>query len=840
MKDPVASAIADPTSEGLPNGPLSRFLLDPWASLRGAGRAVHAFALDALPWIIAGASVAVLALVAYKIFLARRELAMQSGARRIRILPPPEVDPKAAQVLWMGLHSLLRPWWQRLLHGQPRLSWEVSGAPEEIEVGIWVPESVPPGLIERAVEVAFPGARTVPAETDPLAGKADQPGAVEVCELALAEPDWFPIGDPGDDPLGLALASLTGLEDGEKAFIQIVAQPATARALHRIRQAARALRAGTKPGPSAWRAGRGRQSYRPAPDPTLEADVRAILAKASSPLWHCVVRVAVAAPTRAQARGRIHALAGSYALHEGRNGFRRRRRSGGLRAMKRRTLGGGYALSVPELAQIATVPAAGAVAGLERAGARTVPPPRALVAAGRVLGVADHSSTGRPVAISVEDARHHLHVIGETGTGKSTLLANLVLADAAAGRSAIVIDPKGDLVEAILERLPAGAEDRTCVLDPDDRDWAVGLNVLAGKDDDLIVDHILGVFKRIYEPWWGPRTDDIMRAACLTLRQVPGTTLAEVPLLLTSPEWRRAIRGQLGSVVGLSGFWDLYERMQESQRQQHIAPLLNKLRAFLLRGPVRAVVGQPHPKLNIEKLIDDGGLLLVRIPKGTLGEETSRLLGAFVVARVWQACMSRASRPESERADTALYVDEMHNYLALPKSFEDLLAEARGYRLSLVLAHQHMGQLPREMRESLAANARTKVVFACSPEDAHVLERHFRPTLTEHDLSNLATFQAACRPAISGGHGTAFTFRTLPPTGGSPARAAEVRAASASRFAEERKLLDTQIRNRHSELAKGNPLVPPVVPPVVPSVVPPAARPKTPHPRTHEPAGQDA
>lgn len=473
--------------------------------------------------------------------------------------------------------------------------------------------------------------------------------------------------------------------------------------------------------------------------------------------------------------------------------------------MQSRALGRPYLLSVPELSEIATLPAAGSVPGLELAGARTVAPSRALPVAGKVLGIGDHSSIARPVAISVEDARHHFHVIGETGTGKSTFLAQLVLQDAAAGRSAVVIDPKGDLVEAILDRLPPEAEARTCVLDPDDKDWAVGLNMLEGDDTDLVVDHILGVFKRIYEPWWGPRTDDIMRAACLTLKQVPGATLAEVPLLLTNYQWRRALRDRIRNVVGLQTFWDLYDRMPEAQRSQHIAPLLNKLRAFLLRGPVRAIVGQATPRLDVGSLIDSGGLLLVRIPKGTVGEETSRLLGAFVVARVWQACMRRASRPEHERADTTLYVDEMHNYLALPKSFEDLLAEARGYRLSLVLAHQHLGQLPREMRDALGANARTKVVFACSPEDATILERHFRPSLGDHDLSNLVAFQAACRPAIGGGHGPPFTFRTLPLDEGEQGRARAVRDASAERFAEPRLRVDVTIKKRHADLAGENP-----------------------------------
>jgi hypothetical protein len=661
-------------------------------------------------------------------------------------------------------------------------------------VSFVVPEIVPPGLVERVVEASWPGARTQQGQGDPL-GWLDGPAAVETTELALAEPEWFPIGTtPGSDPLTLGLAALAGLGDGETAVIQILAQPATSVGRRRFRRAARNLKTPTG---SSWRGGGSR--YRAPPDPSVEGDVRAILAKASSPLWRCQVRLGVCSPSRDIARGRIHGLAGSFAVFEGRNGFRRRRAARGARSLLARRLARPYLLSVPELAQIACLPAAGSIPGLERAGARTVAPPRALPTAGKVLGRSDHAGVERPVAVSVEDARHHLHVIGETGTGKSTLLANLVLQDVAAGRSTVVIDPKGDLVQAILERLPPGAAERTCVIDPDDKHRAVGLNVLEGDDDpDLVVDHIAAVFKRIYEPWWGPRTDDIMRAACLTLTQIPGATLAEVPLLLTHFEWRRAIQLRLTDVVGVSAFWKWYDRLPEPQRAQHTAPLLNKLRAFVLRGPVRAIVGQAESRLDIGGLLDSGGLLLVRIPKGTVGEETSRLLGAFVITRVWQACMKRAARAEADRPDTALYVDEMHNYLVLPKSFEDLLAEARGYRLSLVLAHQHMGQLPRDMRDALGANARTKVVFTCSPEDAFTLARHFTPELGEQDLSHLGAFQAACRPCVAGGQAQAFTFRTLPLAAGSTGRADAVKERSAALFAANRSVVEAQIRTRHT------------------------------------------
>jgi hypothetical protein len=775
---------------------LERYLRDPSGFGRGLVRAAKQTALDVLPWLVLGVLIVVLVMVGRRLLVRLRDRRLGHGARRVRILPPPQVDPQRARLLWMGMHAILRPWWKRLILGQPQLVWEVTSRPEELDFGVWIPESIPPGLVERAVEVAFPGARADIAEADPIE-MLGASGSAEVCELALAEPEWFPVGEQGEDPLALGLAAMGGLADGEAAAIQILARPVSSASRYRLLRAARVLRAGGKPGALSWRVGRGRSAYRPAPDPTLETDVRAILAKASSPLWHGLIRVAVVSPDPEAASGRIHGLAGSFAVFEGRNGLRRRRIHDGLSHLRRRTMRRPYLLSVPELAQFATLPGAGAVPGLERARARTVAPARTVPSSGRILGTADHAGVRRQVGVSIEDSRHHVHVLGETGTGKSTLLANLVLQDAAAGCSAVVIDPKGDLVEAILERLPDGAEQRTCVLDPNDEDAAIGLNVLSGDDPDLVVDHVLAVFKRIYEPWWGPRTDDIMRAACLTLTQIPGATLAEVPLLLSHYDWRRNVRERLTDVVGVSTFWSWYEKLPENQRVQHIAPLLNKLRAFLLRGPVRAIVGQADPKLDVGALLDRGGLLLVRIPKGTLGEDTSRLLGAFVIARVWQACMRRASLAEQARTDTTLYVDEMHNYLALPRSFEDLLAEARGYRLSLVLAHQHLGQLPREMRDALTANARTKLVFACSPDDATQLERQFKPELTAHDLSHLAGFQAACRPCVAGGQAPAFTFTTQPLGAGSPERAAQIRAASEAAYGVARRDIEEEIVHRH-------------------------------------------
>jgi hypothetical protein len=624
-------------------------------------------------------------------------------------------------------------------------------------------------------------------------------------ELVLSGPDWFPLGgDEGPDPLRLVLGQLAGLADHEHALVQVVARPATAREQRRLLAAGKRIRAGQPtsrtlrllelvlPGPP-----RTRTSL----DPTVSPDVRAVLEKASHPLYRCSVRLSVTAAEKGAARGRMHALAGAFAAYEGRVGLRRRRVFAAERKLRQRSLGGrGYLLSVPELATLAHLPADRAVPGLLRAGARRITPPPGLPDLGKPLGI---GASGAPVVLAVEDARYHVHLLGPTGVGKSTLIARLVLDDLAAGRGAVVIDPKGDLVEEILARIPKTAQELVDLLDPLDP-APPGLNVLEGGDHDLVVDQLVGIFRRVYERFWGPRTDDILRAALLTLLETgPGATLADVPRLLTDAHWRQQLLDDLDDPVGLEPFWESYDGLGEAVRAQMTGPVLNKLRAFLLRRPVRAIVGQEHSTIDVARCLDQGRLLLVRVPKGTLGEDTSRLLGSFVVARVWQAALARAGQPEQSRADCALYVDEVHNYLNLPTPLEEMLAEARGYRLSLCLAHQHLGQLPKEMREALSANARTKLYFQLSPQDAQTLGREVEPELAAHDLAHLPRYTAAVRLCHAGETGPAFTLTTTPLEPADAKQAEAVRAASRTRNGTDRaeveaELVDRQRRSRKS------------------------------------------
>jgi hypothetical protein len=604
--------------------------------------------------------------------------------------------------------------------------------------------------------------------------------------LRLARPEWFPLETRYDvDPLRALLGGAGHLEATEHAAVQVLARPATGRRVARCLRAAEAVRKGRSASIVARAldllSPRAQPASRNIIDLTAAADVRLILNKAASPLYEVLVRYAVASEAtdkkvRRVLRGRAHGIASAFAVFTGRNRFARRRLRHLARVMTQRRMGRGDLLSVPELAVIAHLPTDRAVPGLARAGARSSPPPPQIPMAGKLLGDSD-AGIRRPVALGVAEARYHVHVMGATGTGKSTLLTNLILDDVAASRGVVAIDPKGDLISDILDRLPATAADRVVLLDPDERSATPALNVLQGDDVDLVVDNVVGVFRRIFENFWGPRTDDVLRAACLTLLHGgQKATLDEVPELLTNADARRARIGGLDDPI-LKGFWAWYEAMSEAQQSQLIGPLMNKLRAFLLRDFVRRVVGSAQSSFEMADILN-GGICLVRVPKGVLGEETARLLGSFVVAAVWQAVTARARSGEEARVDAALYIDECQNFLTLPRSLDEMLAEARGYRLSMVLAHQHMGQLPFGLREAISTNARSKLFFAMSPEDSRVFERHVAPELTAHDLSHLGAYQVAARLIVEGAEQAAFTLRTRPALDAQPGRAALVRLAA--------------------------------------------------------------
>ncbi|MFD8493890.1 helicase HerA domain-containing protein [Amycolatopsis sp. NPDC059657] len=796
-------------------GWVGNYLRDPGTSLQHLLAALRDWALAWSPIVAPLLALAIAgAVTGRRWWRARCQSTLHRDARRITVLAPPTVDPAGGAAIWSNLVGLLRPAWKRFFTGQPHVALEYVFGEHGVTIGLWVPGVIPPRLVERAVEAAWPGSHTrTAAATPPLPTPAAGRRQITVGgQLRLQRPEALPIRTAFDsDPIRSLLGAPVGLSRDEHACVQVLARPVAGRRVAQARRAARRVHTGTSthlpgrildlitPGGNATRSahtpGAGRISQDPQTSLEYSAQNKAIVAKQRGPQYETVVRYAVTThlpadaadgemrQARDVARGRAHALASAFAPFDEHNRYHRRRLRHPARELATRRLGRGDLLSVPELAAIAHLPLDAEIPGVERAGAKAVAPPPGIATPGpdvKPLGVTN-TGHARDIGLRVPDARHHLHVLGATGSGKSTLLGNMILDDADHGRGVVLIDPKGDLVTDILNRLPRTAADRVVLFDADSLHRPPCLNPLEGGETDREVDNLVSVFRRVYSAFWGPRTDDLMRSACLTLRAQEGVpTLADLPKLLASEAFRARVTAGLTDPV-LTGFWQWYDELTDSARSQVISPLMNKLRAFLLRPFVKEAIAGGRSTVDMAQVLDEGGICLVRIPKGSLGEETTRLVGSLVVARTWQATTARARVPQRLRPDASMVVDECHNFLNLPYPLEDMLAEARGFRVAMTLAHQHLGQLPKELKEGISTNARSKVFFNASPEDARELSRHTAPRLSEHDLAHLGVYDVAARLVVNGAETEPFTMATTPLRDPVPGRAREIRAAIRAR-----------------------------------------------------------
>lgn len=401
---------------------------------------------------------------------------------------------------------------------------------------------------------------------------------------------------------------------------------------------------------------------------------------------------------------------------------------------------------------------------------RQVPPASTSSASGTVLADSTYPGMEAVLALSRRDRTMHVWLGGPTGVGKSTLMANMALQDMAAGDGLAVIDPKGDLITDLLERIPPNRRADVVVLDPSDVATSVGFNVLrvggSAADQELAVDHVLHVLKEQWRAYWGPRTEAVLRATLLTLTTTTASngqafTLCEAAELLTNKQFRRFVVGQPTVPASVGGFWRWYDGISEAERTQVIGPVLNKLSAFTQRTPLRLMLGQSDG-LDLARAMRERKILLVPLGRGQLGAETAGLIGSLLVAALWQTALGRTSVASQARRPWWLYIDEAQEVVRLPLEIADMLAEARGLQVGITLANQHLSQLPESVRHALLSTVRSQVVFQVEPADARVLARSFEPALTERDLRSLPAYEVAMRLCANGHTSRPVTGRTRP------------------------------------------------------------------------------
>jgi hypothetical protein len=366
----------------------------------------------------------------------------------------------------------------------------------------------------------------------------------------------------------------------------------------------------------------------------------------------------------------------------------------------------------------------------------------------------------RRFGIRPRDRRAHLYILGRTGMGKSTLLETLIASDLRAGEGLALLDPHGDLAMSVRGR--AEALRRTDLIDfaPAERPVAYNpLRVETPSQRYLVVSGIVSAFRKVWSDSWGPRMEHILRYALLTLAEFPGSTLVDLPRLLCEPAFRRSVVGRVtdGQV---RAFWAAeFEAYAKNFRSEAVAPILNKIGAFLASPVARAVVGDRQSSLDLRRVIDGGQVLVANLSKGKLGEDASALLGAVLLAGFEAAALSRADTPEPERRDFYLYVDEVQNFATL--SLADMLQEARKYRLNLTLAHQYLEQLDERLQQALLGNVGTLVAFRVGTRDAKVLAEEFFPEFSMEDLVSLPRGHIYLRLMIDGVVSRGFSAVTL-------------------------------------------------------------------------------
>ena len=371
--------------------------------------------------------------------------------------------------------------------------------------------------------------------------------------------------------------------------------------------------------------------------------------------------------------------------------------------------------------------------------------------------------------IRTDDRRRHMYIIGQTGTGKTTLLMNMLVSDIVAGRGVGFIDPHGDMAEHLLNYIPKERIEDIIYFNPADMAHPIAFNAIEKVDPEarhLVASGLMGVFKKIWPDVWSARMEYILNNTVLALLEIPGSTLLGINRMFSDKAFRKSVVDQLSDPI-IKTFWTQeYAKYQQRYEQEATAAIQNKIGQFSSAAVIRNIIGQPHSSFDFRKAMDEGKIIIMNLSKGRVGEDNSKLLGGMLITKIQLAAMGRVDIPEEERKDFYLYVDEFQNFVT--DSFATILSEARKYRLNLVITNQYIGQLVHDqntkVKDAIFGNVGTFVAFRTGGEDVEFLEeKQFGPDIVAQDLLNLPNYNVYLRLMIDGVPSRPFSAITLPP-----------------------------------------------------------------------------
>ncbi len=437
---------------------------------------------------------------------------------------------------------------------------------------------------------------------------------------------------------------------------------------------------------------------------------------------------------------------------------------------------------------------------------RQVVPPVSLQEQGLIIGKNIFRGEQKIIRILDNDRRRHFYIIGQTGTGKSVLLQEMIKQDIENGKGVCLVDPHGDLSEAILSLIPASRAEDVVYFNPSDTQRPLGLNMLEydskfPEAKTFVVNELLEIFDKLYnlktQGMGGPVFEQYMRNSLLLIMEDPasGNTLIEVPKVLADVNFRKYKLSRCKNIV-VKNFW---EQEAEKTGGEHalanmVPYITSKMNIFIANDMVRPIISQQQSSFNMREIMDQGKILIVNLAKGKLGDINSHLLGMIVIGKILIASFSRADVPEEKRRDFYLYIDEFHNVIT--QTITAVLAEARKYRLNMIFGHQFIGQLNEETRKAIFGNVGSILAFRVGPEDAKYLLSGFEPTFDEEDLINLDNYNAAFRLLIKGETSRPFNIATFPPSKENPEIARLIKEHSRLKFGRDRATVETELHQR--------------------------------------------
>ena len=412
-----------------------------------------------------------------------------------------------------------------------------------------------------------------------------------------------------------------------------------------------------------------------------------------------------------------------------------------------------------------------------------------------IFGIRDSWTHEVPFGLPQNDRRQHLYLIGKSGTGKTTLLRNLILQDIEAGNGVAVIDPHGDLATEILDHIPQRRIEDVAYFNPADLEYPIGLNLLESIPADerhLVASGIVSAFRSIWPEFWGPRLEYILYAAVAALLDCENVSLLGVQRMLSDDRYRAWAVKQVKDPQVRSFWVNEFENFDERFLREAVAPIQNKVGQLLMSPHLRNILGQVRSKIDARFMMDNGRIFIADLSKGKLGADKSNLLGAMLVTQFQLAAMSRSDVPEETRRDFFLYVDEFQSFTS--DSFVSILSEARKYRLCLTLSHQYTDQLRPEIKDAVFGNVGSIVAFRVGHNDAKTLEEALGGSYTASQLSSLSNYEVCAKLLIHGEDHEPFLGKTLPPFGERHDRRETIIQRSREKYSTKRDVIEKKIK----------------------------------------------